>query len=46
MKKVMKDLNVFRRNFRGIQDVGGKIQTIIYLIKDELQNYIENSISL
>ena len=41
MKKVMEYLNFFRRYFRARQNVSDEIQTNIYLIKDELQNFIK-----
>ena len=41
----MNELGIFRSEFRDKQDVSGEIQTIIYLIKDELQNYIGKLIS-
>ena len=45
MKKVIEDLNVFRKYFRARQDVGDKIKLSIYFIKYELQTYIETNIS-
>ena len=45
MKKVIEDLNVFRKYFRVRQEVSDEIQTSIYFIKDELQTSIENNIS-
>ena len=33
MKKVIEDLNVFRKYFRVKQEVGDEIQTSIYFIK-------------
>ena len=46
MKGVMKYLSVFRRKFRDRQDASDEIQTSIYFIKGELQNFIEKVISL
>ena len=45
MKKVIDDLNVFRKYFRVRQEVSDEIQTSIYFIKDELQISNENNIS-
>ena len=45
MKKVIKDLNVFRKDFRVRQEVSDEIQTNISFMKNELQNPIENNIS-
>ena len=45
MTKLMEYLKVFRKDFRDRQDVSDEIQTIIYFIKDELQNSIETNIS-
>ena len=45
MKKVIEDLNVFRKYFRVRQEVRDEIQTSIYYIQDELQTSIENSMS-
>ena len=45
MKKVIEDLNVFRKYFRVRQEVSDEIQTVIYFIRYELQNTIENKIS-
>ena len=39
-KKVIEDLNVFRKYFRLRQEVSDEIQTSIYFIRDELQNSI------
>ena len=44
-KKVIEDLNVYRKYFRVRQEVSDEIQTIIYFIKDELQTSIEDNIS-
>ena len=44
VKKVIEDLTVFIKYFRVIQEGGDGIQTIIYFIKDELQNSIKNNI--
>ena len=41
MKKVIEDLNVFRKYFRIRQEVSDKIQTSISFVKDELQISIE-----
>ena len=43
MKKVIEDMNVFRKYFRVRQEVSDEIQTSISFIKDELQNSIENN---
>ena len=43
MKKVIEDLNVFRKYFRVIQEVSDEIQTSIYFIKYELQTSIETT---
>ena len=40
-KKVIKDLNVFRKYFRVRQEVSDEIKTIISFIKDGLKTYIE-----
>ena len=45
MKKVIEDLNVFRRYLRVRQEVIDEIQTSIYFLKDELQISIKNIIS-
>ena len=45
MKKVINDLNIFRKYFRVRQDVSDGIQTSIYFIKDELQTLIETNTS-
>ena len=45
MKKVIKDLNVFRKYFRFRQDVSDENKTSISFIKDELQTSIETNIS-
>ena len=45
MKKLIEDLNVFRKYFRGKQDVSDEIQISIYFIKYDIQTYIENNIS-
>ena len=37
----MEDLNVFRKYVKAIKDVNDEIKTILYFIKDELQNSIE-----
>ena len=44
MKKVLEDLNFFRKDFRARKDVSDEIQTRISFIKDELQNSIEINI--
>ena len=44
MKKVIEDLNAFRKYFRVRQEVSDEIQTNIYFIKDEIQTSIENNI--
>ena len=44
MKKVIEDLNVFRKYFRVRQEVSDEIQTIISFIKEELKHSIENNI--
>ena len=36
MKKVIEDMNVFRKDFRVRQDVSDEIQTSISFIKDKL----------
>ena len=41
LKKVIKDLNVFRKYFRVRQEVSDEIKTIISFIKDGLKTYIE-----
>ena len=43
MKKLIEDLNVFRKYFRVIQEVSYGIQTSIYFIKDELQTSTEKN---
>ena len=45
MKKVIEDLNIFRKYFWVRQEVSDAIQTSISFIKDKLQTYIENDIS-
>ena len=45
MKKVIEDMNVFRKYFGVRQKVSYEIQTSISFIKDELQTSIENIIS-
>ena len=45
MKKVIEDMNVFRKYFRVRQEVSDEIQTSISFIKYELQTSIENIIS-
>ena len=45
MKKLIEDLNVFRKDFRVRQEVSDKIQIIISFTKYELQTSIENNIS-
>ena len=45
MKKLIEDLNVFRKCFRARKEVGDEIQTSISFIKDELQTSIESNIS-
>ena len=45
LKKVIEDLNVFRKYFRVRQEFSDEIPTIIYFVNDELQTYIENHIS-
>ena len=44
-KKVIEDLNVFRKYFRVRQDVSDEIHKSISFIKDEFQTSIENHIS-
>ena len=44
MKKLIEDLNVFRKYFRVKQEVSDEIQTCISFIKYELQTSIENHI--
>ena len=44
MKKVIKDMNLFTKDFRGRQKVSDEIQTSIALNKYELKIYIENNI--
>ena len=46
MKKVIEDMNVFRKYFRVRQEVSDEIQKNVSFIKDELQTSIENDISL
>ena len=41
MKKVIKDLDIFRKSLRVRQEVSDEILTIISFIKYELQNSIE-----
>ena len=45
MKKVIEDMNVFRKYFRVRQEVNDEIQRSIDFIKDELQTCIRNNIS-
>ena len=45
MKKVIEDLNVFRKYFRVKQEVGDEIQMGNYFIKYEIQTSIETNIS-
>ena len=45
MKKVMDDMNIFRKDLRVRQEVSDEIQTSIYLIKYELQTSIETNTS-
>ena len=45
MKKVIKDLNVFRKYFRVRNNFSDEIQTSIYFIKDGLQSFIKTNIS-
>ena len=42
MKKVIEDLNVFRKYFRVRQEVSDEIQTSISFIKAELQAFNES----
>ena len=44
MKKVIEDMNVFRKYFRVRQEVSDEIQTSISFIMHELQTSIENNI--
>ena len=44
MKKAIEDQNVFRSEFKVIQEVNDRIQRNISYIKDELQNSIENNL--
>ena len=44
MKKLIEDLNVFRKDFRVRQEVSDKIQIIISFTKYELQTSIETNI--
>ena len=44
MKKVIEDQNVFRSEFKVVQEVNDGIKTIISYIKYGLQNSIENNI--
>ena len=44
-KKVIEDLNVFRKYFRARKNVGDENQKSISFIKAELQNFIKNNIS-
>ena len=44
-KKLIEDMNVFRKYFRVRQEVSDEIQTSISFIKDEPQNSIENNTS-
>ena len=46
MKKLIEDMNVFRKYFRVRQKVSDEIQKSIYFIKDELQTSIGNNIAL
>ena len=45
MKKVIEDLNVFRKYFRVRQEASDEIQRSIYFINDDIQTSIENNIS-
>ena len=45
MKRVIEDLNVFRKYFRVRQDGSDEIQTSISFIKDNIQASIETNIS-
>ena len=45
IKKVIEELNVFRKYFRVRKEVSDEIQSSIYFIKDYLQTSIENKIS-
>ena len=45
IKKVIEDMNLFRKYFRVRQEVSDEIKTRIYFIKHELQTYIETNIS-
>ena len=44
MKKLIEDLNVFRKDSRVRQEVSDEILTSTYFIKDELQTSIQNII--
>ena len=44
-KKIIEDLNVFRKYYSIRQEVSDEIQISICFIKDELQTSIENNIS-
>ena len=44
-KKVIEDLNLFRKGFKARQYVSDEIQTSIYFIKYELQTSTETNIS-
>ena len=44
-EEIFNELVIFRRQFRDRQDVSDEIQTIISLIKDELQTSIEKVMS-
>ena len=44
-KKLIEDLNFFRKYFRVRQEVSDEIQTIISFIKDEFQTFIDIHIS-
>ena len=44
MKKVIEDMNVFRKYFRFRQDVSDELQKSIYFIKYELQTSVETHI--
>ena len=45
MKKVIEELNIFRKYVRVRQDISDEIQTSTSFIKDELQTSIETNIS-
>ena len=45
LKRLIEDLNVFRKYFRIRQEVNDEIQKSIYFIKYELQTCVENIIS-